>query len=121
MTFASFCPHGDPLASIAYARNRCKSGGRKSGLSSFSLEREIIIENENPTTLSQMTYNWAWLLLLLFSLVSIGTCLPIENVKITDQIMKPKCKARCYRLLFLESVKIINLNHFSTPAVRLSP
>lgn len=46
--------------------------------------------------LSQMTYNWAWLLLLL-SLVSVGMCLPtslMEDVKKADQAMKPKCKSK---------------------------
>lgn len=55
------------------------------------------IGNENPATLSQMTYNWAWLLLLLFSLVSIGMCLPtslMEDMKKADQAMKPKCKTQ---------------------------
>lgn len=48
-----------------------------------------------------MTYNWAWLLqLLLFSLVSIGICLPIEDVKKTDQVMKPKSKRAQEMLMF---------------------
>ncbi|GAB1867146.1 Prohormone-2 [Camponotus japonicus] len=49
-----------------------------------------------------MTYNWAWLLLL-FSLVSIGICLPtslIEDVKKADQAMKPKSKRTQEMLMF---------------------
>ncbi|KMQ94435.1 prohormone-2 precursor [Lasius niger] len=49
-----------------------------------------------------MTYNWAWLLLL-FSLVSIGMCLPtslIEDVKKADQAMKPKSKRAQEVLMF---------------------
>lgn len=63
------------------------------------MTRERIGVNKNFATLSQMTYNWAWLLLL-FSLVSIGMCLPtslIEDVKKADQAMKPKCKIRGYQ------------------------
>jgi hypothetical protein len=51
---------------------------------------------KNSATLSQMTYNWAWLLLL-FSLISIGMCLPtslMEDLKKPEQVMKPKCKVR---------------------------
>ncbi|KAL6431290.1 hypothetical protein ACFW04_007156 [Cataglyphis niger] len=49
-----------------------------------------------------MTYNWAWLLLL-FSLVSLGMCLPtslIEDVKKADQAMKPKSKRTQEMLMF---------------------
>ncbi|KYM77857.1 Prohormone-2 [Atta colombica] len=59
--------------------------------------------NENPATLSQMTCNWAWLLLLLFSLVLVGMCLPtslMEDAKKTDQVMKPKSKRTQEILMF---------------------
>ncbi|XP_012222113.1 prohormone-2 isoform X2 [Linepithema humile] len=49
-----------------------------------------------------MTYNWAWLLLL-FSLVSIGMCLPtslMEDLKKADQAMKPKSKRAQEMLIF---------------------
>ncbi|XP_071577117.1 LOW QUALITY PROTEIN: prohormone-2 [Temnothorax nylanderi] len=51
----------------------------------------------------KMTYNWAWLLLLLLSLVSIGTCLPtslMEDTKKADQVMKPKSKRTQEILMF---------------------
>ncbi|XP_011686034.1 PREDICTED: prohormone-2-like [Wasmannia auropunctata] len=50
-----------------------------------------------------MTCNWAWLLLLLFSLVSIGMCLPaslMEDAKKADQVMKPKSKRSQEMLMF---------------------
>lgn len=50
-----------------------------------------------------MTCNWAWLLLLLFSLVSIGMCLPtslMEDAKKADQTMKPKSKRTQEMLMF---------------------
>ncbi|XP_032684818.1 prohormone-2-like [Odontomachus brunneus] len=49
-----------------------------------------------------MMYNWAWLLLL-FSLVSIGISLPtslMDDVKKTDQAMKPKSKRAQEMLMF---------------------
>ncbi|XP_012538470.1 prohormone-2 isoform X2 [Monomorium pharaonis] len=50
-----------------------------------------------------MTCNWAWLLLLLFSLVSVGICLPaglMEDAKKADQPMKPKSKRTQETLMF---------------------
>ncbi|KYM95110.1 PREDICTED: prohormone-2-like [Cyphomyrmex costatus] len=50
-----------------------------------------------------MTCNWAWLLLLLFSLISIGLCLPtnlMEDAKKADQTMKPKSKRTQEMLMF---------------------
>ncbi|XP_011638546.1 prohormone-2-like [Pogonomyrmex barbatus] len=50
-----------------------------------------------------MTSNWAWLVLLLFSLVSIGMCLPtnlMEDAKKTDQAVKPKSKRAQETLMF---------------------
>ncbi|KAG5308634.1 PROH2 protein, partial [Pseudoatta argentina] len=54
------------------------------------------------TVSRKMTCNWAWLLLL-FSLVSVGMCLPtslMEDVKKADQIMKPKSKRTQEMLMF---------------------
>ncbi|KYQ51087.1 Prohormone-2 [Trachymyrmex zeteki] len=50
-----------------------------------------------------MTCNWAWLLLLLFSLVSVGMCLPtnlMEDAEKADQVMNPKSKRTQEILMF---------------------
>ncbi|KAL0127240.1 hypothetical protein PUN28_005500 [Cardiocondyla obscurior] len=50
-----------------------------------------------------MTGIWAWLVLGLFSLISIGLCLPtslMENAKKVDQVTKPKSKRTQEMLMF---------------------
>lgn len=93
--------HPEPADTLGRACSPALGASRRISEGPFEAKEKTSVKAKPIAMSPKMTYNWAWLLLL-FSLVSIGICLPtrMEDPKKADQTMKPKSKRTQETLMF---------------------